>query len=43
MNTPETKKRLHNYIEMIEDESQLQMLADTGKIYAAGKQVDILD
>ncbi|MEO6814579.1 MAG: hypothetical protein ABI172_11660 [Ginsengibacter sp.] len=43
MNTPEIKKRLHNYIEMIEDESQLQMLTDTAEVYAAGKQVDILD
>lgn len=43
MNTPEIKKKLHNYIEMIEDESQLQMLNDTAEIYAAKKQVDILD
>jgi hypothetical protein len=28
MNTSEIKKSLHNYIEMIEDESQLQMLND---------------
>ena len=37
MNTPEIKKKLHNYIEMIEDESQLQMLNDTAEIYAAKK------
>ena len=43
MNNPEIKKRLHNYIEMIEDESQLQMLNDTAEVYAAKKQVDILD
>lgn len=43
MDTPEIKKRLYNYIEMIEDESQLQMLTDTAEVYAAGKQVDILD
>ncbi len=43
MKTPEIKKKLHNYIEMIDDESQLQMLNDTAEIYAAKKQVDILN
>jgi hypothetical protein len=43
MNTSEIKKSLHNYIEMIEDESQLQMLNDTVEVYATKKQADILD
>ncbi len=34
MNHPEIKKRLHDYIDMIEDESQLQMLSDGAEVYA---------
>lgn len=43
MSTPEIKKKIHSYIDKIEDESQLQMLSDAAEIFAAKKQVDILD
>ena len=43
MDNPEIKKQLHNYIDMIEDESQLQMLNDAAEVYATKKQTDILD
>lgn len=43
MSNPDIKKSLHHFIEMIEDESQLQMLNDTAEVYATKKQVDILD
>ncbi|MEP6626511.1 MAG: hypothetical protein ABJA32_00955 [Ginsengibacter sp.] len=43
MNTPEIKKKIHSYIDKIEDESQLQMLSDAAEMFAAKKQVDILD
>ena len=37
----EIKKQLHAYIEMIEDESQLQMLTEAAEAYATG-QPDII-
>jgi hypothetical protein len=37
------KKQLHEYIDMIEDELQLEMLHDTAETYATRKQPDILD
>ena len=43
MDNPEIKKQLHNYIDMIEDESQLQMLNDAAEVYATKSQKDILD
>ena len=43
MNTREIKKKIHSYIDKIEDESQLQMLSDAAEMFAAKKQVDILD
>jgi hypothetical protein len=43
VNTPEIKKKIHSYIDKIEDESQLQMLSDAAEMFAAKKQVDILD
>ena len=43
MDNPEIKKQLHNYIDMIEDESQLQMLNDAAEVYATKNQTDILD
>ncbi|HEY5462274.1 MAG TPA: hypothetical protein VIJ95_03385 [Hanamia sp.] len=43
MDNPEIKKQLHNYIDMIEDESQLQMLNDAAEVYATNPQKDILD
>ena len=43
MDNPEIKKQLHNYIDMIEDESQLQMLNDAAEVYVTKKQTDILD
>ena len=36
------KKQLHTYIDMIEDETQLEMLNDAAEAYAT-KQPDILD
>ena len=39
----EIKKQLHAYIDMIEDESQLEMLHEEAKAYATKKQPDILD
>lgn len=38
----EIKKQLHQLIDMIEDESQLQMLNDAAEVYAT-KQPDIID
>ncbi len=43
MNAPEIKKKIHSYIEKIEDESQLQMLNDVAEAYATKKRNDILD
>lgn len=43
MESLEIKKQLHNYIDMIEDESQLQMLNDAAEVYATKNQTDILD
>ena len=43
MAKPEIKKQLHDYIDMIEDESQLEMLHDAAETYATRKQPDILD
>lgn len=37
MNKPEIKKQLHNYIDMIEDESQLEMLNEAAEEYATKK------
>lgn len=38
----EIKKQLHDFIDMIEDESQLQMLNEAAEVYAT-KQPDIID
>jgi predicted transcriptional regulator len=38
----EIKKQLHEFIDMIEDESQLQMLNEAAEVYAT-KQPDIID
>ena len=38
----EIKKQLHQFIDMIEDESQLQMLNEAAEVYAT-KQPDIID
>ena len=37
------KKQLHEYIDMIEDKSQLEVLCETAEAYAKGKEIDILD
>ena len=42
MSTSEIKKQLHAYIDMIEDETQLEMLNDAAQAYAT-QQPDILD
>ena len=42
MEISDIKKQLHAYIDMIEDEEQLQMLNDEAHAYAT-KQPDILD
>jgi HJR/Mrr/RecB family endonuclease len=39
----EIKKQLHAYIDMIEDESQLEMLNEAAAAYATKNQPDILD
>ncbi|MEP6951470.1 MAG: hypothetical protein ABI863_19425 [Ginsengibacter sp.] len=39
----EIKKQLHAYIDMIDDESQLEMLHDAAESYATKKHPDILD
>jgi len=39
----EIKKQLHAYIDMIEDESQLEMLNEEAEAYATKKNPDILD
>ena len=39
----EIKKQLHTYIDMIEDEGQLEMLNEAAEIYTARKQPDIVD
>ena len=39
----EIKKQLHAYIDMIEDESQLEMLNEAAEAYATKNQPDILD
>lgn len=38
----EIKKQLHEFIDMIEDETQLQMLNEAAEVYATG-QTDIID
>ena len=38
----ELRKKLHSYIDMIEDETQLEMLNEAAESYVA-KQSDILD
>lgn len=43
MNTPTIKKQLHKYIDMIKDESQLEILYETAEAYAKGRASDILD
>ncbi len=40
---PDIKEQLHNYIDMIEDEAQLEMLHDAAEVYAARKQPDVID
>ena len=37
------KKEIFNYIELIEDESQLQMLSDLAAVYANKNPQDIID
>ena len=39
----EIKKQLHAYIDMIEDESQLEVLHDAAEVYATKKQPDLPD
>ncbi len=43
MDKTRIKKQLHNYIDMIEDESQLEMLNEAAETYAIKKKTDILD
>lgn len=43
MDNSEIKKQLHHYIDMIEDETQLQMLSDAAEVYATKDKRDILD
>lgn len=38
----ELRKKIHSYIDMIEDETQLEMLNEAAESYVA-KQTDILD
>ena len=42
MPTSEIKKQLHAYIDMMEDEAQLEMLSEAAEAYAT-QQPDILD
>jgi len=42
MASSELKKQLHHYIDMIDDETQLEMLNEAAEIYVT-KQADILD
>jgi PHD/YefM family antitoxin component YafN of YafNO toxin-antitoxin module len=42
MKISETKKQLHEYIDMIEDEGQIEMLCEAAEAYIT-KQPDILD
>ncbi len=37
------KKQLHEYIDMIEDKSQLEILCETAEAYAKGQECDILN
>ena len=37
------KKQLHDYIDKIEDENQLEILREAAETYAAAKQPDIVD
>ncbi len=39
----EIKKELHAYIDMIEGESQLEILHDAAEVYVTKNQPDILD
>lgn len=39
----EIKKQLHAYIDLIENEVQLEMLHEAAEVYAAKKQPDIID
>jgi predicted transcriptional regulator len=43
MNTDEVKKKLHGYIDMIEDETQLQLLNEAAEAYVTSNQPDIID
>ncbi|MEO5651146.1 MAG: hypothetical protein ABIR03_14645 [Ginsengibacter sp.] len=43
MDKTRIKIQLHNYIDMIEDESQLEMLNEAAETYAIKKKTDILD
>lgn len=43
MNNQSLKKQLHEYIEMIRDQSQLEILYETAKGYATDQKDDILD
>lgn len=42
MTTAEIKKQLHQYIDLLEDETQLSMLNETAEVYLTS-QGDILD
>lgn len=43
MYDPIIKKQIHEYIDMINDESQLEILYETAEAYAKGEKRDILD
>ena len=43
MDHSEIKKQLHQYIDMINDESQLLELSDVAEAYATKEKKDILD
>jgi hypothetical protein len=43
MNNPSIKKQLHEYIEIIKDESQLEILCEAAEAYASSQNSDILD
>lgn len=43
MSNPSLKKQLHEYIDMIDDQSQLEILYETAEGYATNRKADILD
>ena len=43
MNNQFLKKQLHEYIELIKDQSQLEILYETAEGYATDQKSDILD